>query len=111
MKWRISCPLHLNRVVLSGITPLPCVARILPQRLVWWVLNQYWNLSETSWTNLAGLAELALFTLGGVESHDVIPRLDICDTATDGLHDARSFVPEDNGESTFGVLAGEGICI
>ncbi len=24
-KWRISFPLHLNRVVPSGITPFPCV--------------------------------------------------------------------------------------
>ena len=34
MKWRRSWPLHLKREVPSGITPLPCVARIFPQRLV-----------------------------------------------------------------------------
>src|ERR1700742_3604044 len=34
IKWSSSLPLHLKRDVPSGITPLPCVARILPQRFV-----------------------------------------------------------------------------
>lgn len=34
MKWRRSLPLALNREVPSGMTPLPWVARILPQRFV-----------------------------------------------------------------------------
>lgn len=34
MKCSRSLPLHLKRDVPSGITPLPWVARILPQRLV-----------------------------------------------------------------------------
>src|SRR4051794_10592039 len=34
MKWSRSLPLHLKRDVPSGMTPFPCVARILPQRLV-----------------------------------------------------------------------------
>src|ERR1700753_3415282 len=34
MKCRSSLPLQVKRGVPSGITPLPCVARILPQRFV-----------------------------------------------------------------------------
>ena len=34
MKCRRSLPLHLKREVPSGMTPLPWVARILPQRFV-----------------------------------------------------------------------------
>jgi len=34
MKCRSSLPLHLNREVPSGMTPLPWVALILPQRFV-----------------------------------------------------------------------------
>lgn len=34
MKWRRSLPLHLKRVVPSGICPLPWVARIFPHRFV-----------------------------------------------------------------------------
>ena len=34
MKWRSSLPLHLKRLVPSGMTPLPCVARTALHRLV-----------------------------------------------------------------------------
>lgn len=34
MKWKIFWPRAVNREVPSGMTPLPCVALIRPQRLV-----------------------------------------------------------------------------
>lgn len=34
IKWSNCWPLHLNRLVLSGMRPWPCVARTAPQRFV-----------------------------------------------------------------------------
>lgn len=60
---------------------------------------------------LAGLAELTLPALGGVEGHHMIADFDIGYSLADGLDDSGTFVAEDNGEGTFGVLAGEGVRI
>ncbi len=82
---------------------------------------------------LVGLAELALFALGGaveewsvgrsiehvlengngnlLESHDVVARLDVGHALADRLDDARALVSQDDGEGTLGVLAGEGVGI
>ena len=35
----MSWPLHLNRVVPSGNTPLPCVARTAWHRFVFWLVQ------------------------------------------------------------------------
>jgi hypothetical protein len=43
----------------------------------------------------------------------VVAGLYVCDALTNGLDDTSTLVPEDDGESTLGVLAGEcvGICV
>jgi hypothetical protein len=58
---------------------------------------------------LAGLAELALAALGGVEGHDVVADLYVGDALTDGLDDAGALVSEHDGEGALGVLAREGV--
>jgi len=62
---------------------------------------------------LSGLAELALLAFGGVESDNVVTRLDVGDALADRLDNTGTLVSKDNGESTLGVLAGEsvGICV
>lgn len=60
---------------------------------------------------LAGLAELALLALGGVEGDDVVAGLHVGDALADGLDDAGALVAEDDGEGALGVLAGEGVGI
>lgn len=77
---------------------------------------------------LARLAELALAALGGaamvsaklhtidqrpniLKSDDVVARLDRSHALTDRLDDTSALVSQDDGESTLGVLAGEGVGI
>lgn len=62
---------------------------------------------------LAGLAELALLALGGVESDDVVAGLHVGDALADGLDDTGTLVSEDDGEGALGILAreGVGVCI
>lgn len=78
MKWSKSLPLHLKREVPSGITPLPCVARILPQRFV---LPDLQNLHSLHSGVLGGVS----LRFGGrgkgedvLESHDIITWFDGC---------------------------------
>jgi hypothetical protein len=67
----------------------------------------------TAKVGLSGLAELALLAFGGVESNDVVTRLDVGDALANGLDNTGTLVSEDNRESTFGILAREcvGICV
>ena len=58
---------------------------------------------------LAGLAELALLALGGVESDDVVAGLHVGDALADGLDDTGTLVSEDDGEGALRVLAREGV--
>ena len=60
---------------------------------------------------LAGLAELALLALGGIESDDMVAGLHVGDTLADGLDDTGTLVSENDGESALGILAGEGVGI
>lgn len=60
---------------------------------------------------LAGLAELALLALGGVEGDDMIAGLDVGDALADGLDDTSTLVSQDDGEGTLGILAREGVGI
>jgi hypothetical protein len=78
---------------------------------------------------LARLAELALLALGGAElrvsfepgkhkvhqdllkSNNVVTSLHIGDALADGFDNTGTLVSKDNGESTLGVLAGEGVGI
>jgi len=60
---------------------------------------------------LAGLAELALLALGGVESDDMVTGLHVGDALADGLNDTSTLVSEDDGESTLRVLARQGVGI
>jgi hypothetical protein len=46
-----------------------------------------------------------------LESDNVVARLHICDTLTNGLDDASTLVTQDNGESALRVLSGECICV
>lgn len=79
---------------------------------------------------LSGLAELALLAFGGavlvsmrpdiesntvidvLESNDIVADLHVGDALTNGLNNTSTFVTEDDGESTLGILARErvGIC-
>jgi hypothetical protein len=61
----------------------------------------------TAKVGLSGLAELALLAFGGVESNDVVTRLDVGDALANGLDNTGTLVSEDNRESTFGILARE----
>ena len=57
---------------------------------------------------LAGFAELALATLGGVERDHVIAHLDAGDALADGFDDAAPLMTEDAGEDPFRIFTGEG---
>ena len=46
-----------------------------------------------------------------LESDDFVARLDVGDTLADRLYDAGTFMAEDDGKSTFRVLARECVCI
>jgi hypothetical protein len=109
MKCRRSLPLHLKREVPSGMTPLPCVARILPQRLV---LPDLQNLHSLHSGVLRGL--LVVEVVEAVERwvdvlkcNDVVARLYIRDALADGLDDTGTLVPENDGERALGILSGE----
>lgn len=57
---------------------------------------------------------LVLRWLGYVlESNNVVARFYVCNALANGLDNASTLVPENDGESTLGVLAGEcvGICV
>jgi hypothetical protein len=41
-----------------------------------------------------------------LERDDVVARLYICNTLADGLDDTSTLVPENDGESTLGILSG-----
>lgn len=58
---------------------------------------------------LAGLAELALLALGGIESDNMVAGFDVGNALADRLDDTGALMAEDNGESTLGVLPGEGV--
>ena len=93
------------------MTPFPCVARILPQRLV---LPDLQNLHSLHSGVLLTLAINGV--LGGLdvlEGNDMVAGLYIGDALTDGLDVSGTFVTEDDWEGTLGVLAGEcvGICV
>lgn len=111
MKWSSSLPLQVKREVPSGITPLPCVARILPQRLVLPDLQNLHSLHSgvlgvlASWFRRRGRRESLL------ECYDVVAGLDGGDPRADGLDDTGSLVTEDDGESTLGVLSGQSVGI
>src|SRR5690242_4152846 len=104
MKWRRSLPLHLKREVPSGMTPLPWVARILPQRLV---LPDLQNLHSLHSGVLRAVSSCVEFHSCGhvLKGNDVVTRLHVCDALTNRLDDTSALVPEDDGESTLGVLA------
>jgi hypothetical protein len=42
-----------------------------------------------------------------LQGYDVVADLDVGDALADGLDDAGTLVPEDNGEGALGVLSGE----
>lgn len=58
---------------------------------------------------LAGLAELALLALGGVEQNDRVALLDAGDTLADRLDDSGALVTEHRGENTLGIRATESV--
>ena len=58
---------------------------------------------------LAGLAELALAALGGVQGDDILSGLDGGHAIAYGLDNTGTFVTEDDREGTFGVFSGEGV--
>jgi hypothetical protein len=60
---------------------------------------------------LARFAELAFLAFGGVESNDGVTGLDVGHTLTNRFDDTGTFVTENDGEGTFGVLSGESVCI
>jgi hypothetical protein len=103
--------LHLKREVPSGMTPLPCVARILPQRLVFPDLQ---NLHSLHSGVLTAVSSRRIFVSDYIlEGNDVVTGLYVCDALTNGLDNTSTLVPEDDGESTLRVLAGQcvGICV
>jgi hypothetical protein len=110
MKWRRSLPLHLKREVPSGMTPLPWVARILPQRLVLPDLQNLHSLHSGVLDNVS----LVLQGRGGgiLESDDIVANLHVGNALTNRLNDTGALVTEDNGECALGVLSGQcvGIC-
>lgn len=58
---------------------------------------------------LSRYAELALLALGGIEGNDVISRLNIGHTLTYRFDDASTFVTENDGEGSFGILSGKSV--
>ena len=110
-----SRPLHLKREVPSGITPLPWVARILPQRLVF---PERQNLHSRHSGVLKKREEVGVSCLGldkGVgslgdtgllECHDMVARLDRGDAFAHGFDDAGALVAEDDWKGAFGIFAG-----
>ena len=88
------------------MTPLPWVARILPQRLV---LPDLQNLHSLH----SGVLESSLGTVSNqtdgeriLEGNDVVARLYVCDTLADRFDDTGALVTENDGEGAFGILAG-----
>jgi hypothetical protein len=57
------------------------------------------------------LAELALFTFGGVERNDMVADFDVGDALANRLYDSTALVPEDDREGTLRILSGKGVCI
>lgn len=88
------------------------MARILPHRLV---LPDLQNLHSLHSGVLESVSRfLVLRWLGYVlESNNVVARFYVCNALANGLDNASTLVPENDGESTLGVLAGEcvGICV
>ena len=78
----------------SGITPLPCVARIATHRLV-----------------LRRQAVFALPALRRVQRNDVIALLQAGDALAHLHHHAGAFVAENRREQTLGIGAGEGVFV
>lgn len=112
MKCNNSLPLHLNREVPSGMTPLPWVARILPQRFVLpdlqnlhsphsGVLKRQIVSSATSCFNIRDI----------LECHNVVSRLHIRHTFTNRLDDSSAFMTKNYWERPFGILPRECVCI
>lgn len=46
-----------------------------------------------------------------LESNNVVTRLDVCDTFSDGLDNTSALVSQNDGEGAFGIFAGQGISI
>jgi hypothetical protein len=46
-----------------------------------------------------------------LESHDMVPRLDICYALANTLNDTSTLVAEDYGKGAFRIFPGECICI
>lgn len=46
-----------------------------------------------------------------LESYHMVSRLHGCNTFTDGLDDSGTFVSENDGKGTLGVLSRQGVCI
>ena len=113
MKWSSSFPLHLNLEVPSGITPLPWVALILPQRLVLPDLQNLHSLhsgvlchstiSSVREEN-SGLGWKVGLDLDSLKSDNVVSWLDGGHTLADGFDDTSSLVSKHNGESSLRVL-------
>ena len=109
IKWRRSLPLHLNLEVPSGMTPLPWVARILPQRLVLPDLQNLHSLhSGVLSTSVTGLC---LEHENILERNNVVSDLHVGNTLSNGLNNAGTLVPQNNGEGAFGILSGQRVCI
>lgn len=113
IKCSTSLPLHLKRLVPSGMTPLPWVARILPQRLVLPDLQNLHSLHSGVLDALVLDVKLESGSIGRIlEADDGVAGLDVGDALTNRLDDAGALVSEDNGESALGILARErvGVC-
>ena len=107
MKCRRSFPLHLKREVPSGMTPLPCVARIFPQRLVF---PERQNLhSRHSGVLREGICQLVDPDQGFarliLECYDMVARFDRGDAFANGFNDTGALMAEDDGKGALGVFA------
>jgi hypothetical protein len=92
------------------MTPLPWVARILPQRLV---LPDLQNLHSLH----SGVLENVRLVVQGcrncvLESDNIVANLYVCNALADRLNDTGALVTEDNGECALWILSREcvGIC-
>ena len=124
MKWSRGLPFEtaLKREVPSGMRPLPCVARILPQRFV---LPERQNLHSRHSGVLWGGGKVRVWflfllmvgwrgDLGGtgrnVRAHslkcdNIVARFHARNTLADGFNNACAFMAEDDGEGAFRVFA------
>lgn len=119
MKWRSVWPLHLKRLVSSGIKPRPCVARTYSSVSA---ATRAESTDRAAEVGLARLAELALAALGRVElqavssdsatgrnthGDDMVAHLDVRDSLADRLDNTAALVAKHDRERSLGVISGE----